>query len=127
MFGMVVGPFGLVTSLAGIATATVVDAVGTTDAIWAIASVLLLVLAADLLTLRSERGERTDVRGLLRKARDAGLGPGLFDGSVDLEDVLGVGALGREPVDDAPHDGLDRTPEEVVGARDDFDRHPRFR
>jgi hypothetical protein len=96
-FGMAVGPFGLVTSLAGLATASVVDAVGTTDAMWVIASILLLVLAADMATLHAARGERTDVRGLLRKARHAGLGPGLFDGSVDLEDVLGIGAIELEP------------------------------
>jgi fumarate reductase subunit D len=95
-WGMVIGPFGLATSLAGLASATVVDVVGTTDALWVISSVLLLALAVNLATLRLPSGARTDVRGLLRKARDAGLGPGLFDGSVDLEDVLGVGALAEE-------------------------------
>ena len=92
-WGMIVGPFFLATSLAGLASATVVDIVGTTDALWVISSVLLVALAANLTTLRVAAGERTDVRGLLRKARVVGLGPGLFDGSVDLEDVLGIGAI----------------------------------
>jgi hypothetical protein len=99
-WGMVVGPFGLATSLAGLASASVVDLVDTTDALWVISSVLLLALAANLTTLHVPSGARTDVRGLLRKARDAGLGPGLFDGSVDLEDVLGVGAI---PLEDDDH------------------------
>lgn len=92
-WGMLVGPFGLMTSLAGLATATIVDAAGTTDAMWVVCGALLVVLAAMLTTLRAAPGERTDVRGLFERARTAGLGPGLFDGSVDLEDVLGVGAL----------------------------------
>jgi predicted MFS family arabinose efflux permease len=100
-FGMVVGPFGLVTSLAGLASAAVVDLVGTTDAMWVVSSVLLVVLAANLVPLRVPSGARTDVRGLLRKARKAGLGPGLFDGSVDLEDVLGVGAIPQADEDPA--------------------------
>ena len=98
-WGMVVGPFGLATSLAGLASATVVDIVGTTDALWVISSVLLLALAANLTTLHVPSAARTDVRGLLRKARVAGLGPGLFDGSVDLEDVLGVGAIQQDDDD----------------------------
>jgi MFS family permease len=92
-FGMVVGPFGLLTSGAALAIAAVVDVVGSTDAMWIIASILLAVLAITNTQLRIPAGTRTDVRGLLRRARHAGLGPGLFDGSVDLEDVLGIGAI----------------------------------
>jgi Na+/melibiose symporter-like transporter len=102
-FGIIVGPFGLVMALAGLASATVVDVVGTTDALWVIASGLLLALAANLATLHLPGDARTDVRGLLRNARDAGMGPGLFDGSVDLEDVLGVGAIAL-PVDQEDSD-----------------------
>jgi predicted MFS family arabinose efflux permease len=103
-FGMLVGPFGLFTSGAALLVAAVVDAVGSTDAIWAIASLLLLVLAATLTRLDIPAGTRTDVRGLLRRARKAGLGPGLFDGSVDLDDVLGVGAIEADPIEEGETD-----------------------
>jgi hypothetical protein len=79
--------------------AAVIDAVDSTDAMWVIASVLLAVLALILTRLDIPAGTRTNVRDLLRRARTAGLGPGLFDGSVDLEDVLGVGALKGEEED----------------------------
>jgi hypothetical protein len=95
-FGMLVGPFGLFTSGAALLIAVVVDAVDSTDAMWVIASLLLVVLAITLTRLEMPAHARTNVRALLRRARDAGLGPGLFDGSVDLEDVLGVGAIETE-------------------------------
>jgi hypothetical protein len=96
-FGMLVGPFGLFSSGAALLVSALVDAVDSTDAIWVIASVLLAVLALTLTRLDIPAGTRTDVRGLLRRARKAGLGPGLFDGSVDLEDVLGVGSVEIPP------------------------------
>jgi hypothetical protein len=93
---MLVGPFGLMTSGSALLVALVVDAVDSTDAMWIIASALLVLLALTLTRLDLPAGARTDVRGLLRRARDAGMGPGLFDGHVDLEDVLGVGAIETE-------------------------------
>jgi predicted MFS family arabinose efflux permease len=103
-FGMLVGPFGLFTSGAALLISALVDAVDSTDTTWVVCSALLAVLAVTLTRLDIPAGTRTDVRGLLRRARKAGLGPGLFDGSVDLEDVLGVGAVQGEADVELVHD-----------------------
>jgi MFS family permease len=89
-FGQIAGPVGMLTAAVALATAVVVDAVGSTSAIWFVSAALLVALAVVFAGLRIEDGARTDVRDLLRRARHAGLRHGLFDGTVGVEDVLGA-------------------------------------
>jgi hypothetical protein len=88
--GLLVGPFMLVTSFAGWASAAAVDASGDYRLIWLVAAACTLGAAAVLTQLDVPPGmERTDVRDLLRRARaEAGGSGGLFGGTVEVDDVL---------------------------------------